>query len=518
MATTELLPEIEPGANIQSDALYSRTLESGEVVTANSVQEVLKKCPALAWIAINNPEMAEILAESSLTGHQIMESEQTVTIEEVPITSPIRVKEAVSNTIPQKPADSTLPVQEIKPKSIVTLEPQPTESVPVAIQKEIVEKSTHVQSFPKLSRLISRHTLSRTSASNIESANQVQHAHTGKRPTASHIRPSKSPLSQEVPNFVDPTQETPTVIVSPISSMGIEAAAKLAVILPKPDVFVPSIQFSETHVAVDESEALADIDTVGDSTETVDTFVELPEMPVHEVLQIDIQETVQYTPETIETYTQLVLITFQEKIDVFPQTVLSESKWYAPEVQVEPAPVIADIVDFDSIIQQVNENEAFNPVSEIPPPNNQPLEQTLAQLTYVFAEQFAETEQSVLHKTLADIETIITRSLENAEPENIQNVLSAELTSAILVLLQQMGYEQPSETLLTFVHSYGFDALLQTIRYLHQLQSPENRQEFIATLAARKLLANNDTRTRVGKLLFALVHSVTQPQFTVISR
>lgn len=124
--------------------------------------------------------------------------------------------------------------------------------------------------------------------------------------------------------------------------------------------------------------------------------------------------------------------------------------------------------------------------------NYQPLEETLAQLSFYLAET-AETEateaprdgkSTAIREALRDLAEILPPAAgPNYAGQAEKPAITPEMTQKLLVLLRAVGYDEPGEVLIGFIKQHGFEFLLQAIRYLYQLSDDTNRQEFLSSKA-----------------------------------
>lgn len=173
------------------------------------------------------------------------------------------------------------------------------------------------------------------------------------------------------------------------------------------------------------------------------------------------------------------------------------------------------------LVTDANEFEIFlaeQPSAELPitlaaiqeKSNEQPLEQTLAQLAELLSEFGNEPEYTELAKDVQDITDVLPACFITLEDTHEQRVeITPGMTSKLLTLLRFLGYEEPGETLVAMTRKYGLAFLMQALGYLNQLKHAENRQEFTTTVISSVSPDEDNLRLRMGKAIFGLItHSI----------
>lgn len=139
----------------------------------------------------------------------------------------------------------------------------------------------------------------------------------------------------------------------------------------------------------------------------------------------------------------------------------------------------------------------------------QPLEQALAKLSIVLESSSGQPDEPVT-KLLAEIaERIVVEPAETQEGtrDNLTAAITPEITQLFVNLLEELGYEDPHHTLISFVSQYGIEALIDTAIYLHQLAESGDQKEY---LSGRLPAISSDSptvplSTLIGKTIFQII-------------
>src|SRR3989344_5240123 len=189
-----------------------------------------------------------------------------------------------------------------------------------------------------------------------------------------------------------------------------------------------------------------------------------------------------------------------------------ERKLIDETVRVEGASIEATLINetFEKEVEVTFEQLVALLASIEEMANDRPLEESLVSLA-LFLEETpngnVDTEDiSALLNELAESfdQNILTAGLKS---ESIH--ITPEITKHILVLLRQIGYENPGQTLLEFVSKHELEFLIQAIRYLAQLMSQDSQQASLQLKLHNPFTTNllNTQTIKFGKLVLGLIRT-----------
>lgn len=139
----------------------------------------------------------------------------------------------------------------------------------------------------------------------------------------------------------------------------------------------------------------------------------------------------------------------------------------------------------------------------------QPLERALTKLSIVLESSPDYSDEPVI-KLLAEIaERILAEPARSNEvmTYNLPAAITPEITQLFINLLEELGYEDPSQTLVSFVSQYGINELITTAIYLHQLAESGDQKEY---LSGRLPAISSDSptlplATLIGRKIFQII-------------
>ncbi len=213
-----------------------------------------------------------------------------------------------------------------------------------------------------------------------------------------------------------------------------------------------------------------------------------------------------FDPETVEAYTQLAALSAMMEIN--SSVAREETKELEDDTTVElnlavsaNAAVRADFEAFVGAQPAPEEPVTLEAIQE--QADNQPLEQTLLKLASLIEEATETPNQDSWQQILHDIETALPECYTVTEAGETRLHITPEMTEKLLMLLAEIGYHQPTQTLVGFVATYGPDFLLQALEYLSQ--RPDNRPELSAVLTIAATNRDDISRIRfIQNALFEL--------------
>jgi hypothetical protein len=236
-------------------------------------------------------------------------------------------------------------------------------------------------------------------------------------------------------------------------------------------------------------------------------------------------------PEVAEpVFDAIVLETYYQLLSLSEDTTDTPGMEMALQTDLTEGTIEELSVDLDtteSSPEPANAFEAFlaaQPLPEAPPDletivataNEQPLETTLIQLATHLTEASAETPEAVaittiLQQIVAELPApLAAHDLDDLAPNEPR--ITPELTEKLLLLVEALGYDDPSSTLVKFVAQHDLDFLLQTMGYISQItpRTPQyDKQEFLPhTLAAFAPISTGVPITnRLGRIILGLIRT-----------
>lgn len=427
-----------------------------EITAAISAEEAMASCPFLGSLPV---EQAQVFVELAAMGRdKLDESRHNAEPEPVWPEKNDPASETVSKIFPSKVIDNDLSVQEF------------TDTEQRTVHEEILVKPmAHTQILEELAKAVEQ--------TGIEPNGEIA--------TAKEVQPSVNKTSAKTLNQISEIEQTPVT------------KQRVTVENPKPIERIEIVNEIIVEPLVKQS---PDTNSAAISDD--------PERKL-------IDETVRVEGASIEA--TLINETFEKEVEVtFEQLVAllasieeqSELNALEPGTDVsEPGPTS----DFEELLatQTLPETPAnIKAIEEMA--NDRPLEESLVSLA-LFLEETpngnVDTEDiSALLNELAESfdQNILTAGLKS---ESIH--ITPEITKNILVLLRQIGYENPGQTLLEFVSKHELEFLIQAIRYLAQLMSQDSQQASLQLKLHNPFTTNllNTQTIKFGKLVLGLIRT-----------
>jgi len=304
----------------------------------------------------------------------------------------------------------------------------------------------------------------------------------------SHVAPplAETPRHKPLVKRVDPTTKVASV-----------APAPPPITIPKTEQTAP-MEPRHTFDQVEPMTALTKTSVASPLLEKVEAE-QLPSAPVLEaaiLVATDIEPLPAAAEAGIET-------TFE------PEVMQSFEALLALVQPVEESPPTEQIVTYEDFVQgrvillqpeaepviQTTQFEIYmiqQPPPENPPDietivlsaNQQPLEVTLVQLGQYLAESSVlPSEHTEIRRTITEVIALLSQTRpDHTASDEMNPVITPELTQKLLLLLGSVGYDHPHEMLRNFTTQHSLEFLLQAIVYLGQLLDAGNRQEFASTV------------------------------------
>ncbi len=270
-----------------------------------------------------------------------------------------------------------------------------------------------------------------------------------------------------------------------------------------------------------------------DNSETDRHVLSLLEIADEDVTEISTEQNTatdewlafRFDPEVIDTYQELLVILDKEmrEMDEPNQSTVQQGDKIDPTI-AETVPSEEMAQDFESFLVLQSEDEEYVSLETIiETANEQPLEQTLVRLARHLSEKLAEDKLDAMEMSTDDLPVLSDERIElNTILQEIMEILptcysideetqekniriTPEMTDKLLKLLNNLGYEQPSEVLLAASSLLGLGFLLQSMQYLYQLNGSNERLEFFSSARTTNSLTDENEQLRLGKLLFGLI-------------
>lgn len=225
---------------------------------------------------------------------------------------------------------------------------------------------------------------------------------------------------------------------------------------------------------------------------------------VPEETTFDILATHEKSSETLEVASAIlpdeeIMDIYQQLIDLSKVTEEVEGQDLAVPEQEEVAdPVINSFEVFIDSILQPEEPLGIEEIKKHA--DDQPLEETLAEL----AAYLTDAAESSAEETIVGL-------LQELNEEIEQEQITLEITRKLLVLIQEIGYENPQQALIEMVSRHDLEFLVQSIRYLYHLANEDNQQEFLIhkPKARAYAMSYEPAVVRWGRAIFGLI----KPQY-----
>lgn len=214
----------------------------------------------------------------------------------------------------------------------------------------------------------------------------------------------------------------------------------------------------------------------------------MPEAGLIEVTDSESEETA-FDEEVMDTFEQLVVLIDREQEEI-PLIDLETDETSGHDEIILLGQELAEAIQanrinvFEEFVMAKTPPETTPDIDKIvTEAADRPLEETLVQLSYYLAEAGTEpTDKSrQINKALKELADILPPSLAEYKGQELQAVITPEMTQKLLILLRAVGYDNPREVLVGFVERNDFEFLLQAIRYLYQLSDKATQQELLLT-------------------------------------
>ncbi|HEY5549778.1 MAG TPA: hypothetical protein VIK37_01065 [Candidatus Saccharimonadales bacterium] len=522
-----------------AEASYTYQRADGTVERAFSAEDAIARCPVLGRLAIEAPEQVNTLLELAALGKEKIEKENKEEPDKPKLEEKIEVEQEPKTNEPKKQITDTNTERTVKPEPV--LEIQEHSYVEQGLATKPVNTATNHQAEPIMKQAQSEVTQRDVKETIEQTSNVTPLATQGEK---TEISPSTTQPQVIVKNtdrrtIVDRPEQTDafshqqqyeTDAVKPVVAE-LEIVKSSTIREPEPEIVLASDSNDTLNESYDESADLEGAIVAMPETEPtiaeadfidedyprseldlapheliIENEPEMADMQQKTEAYIDEQLRALFEPETVETYKELLALT-------------AANQEGEPSV-FEEATIVGPVLEADAETATPSDFEAFvatQPISEEPvtleaiqeEANEQPLEQTLVQLVELLSgapeKADAETEENKLYAILQGIEDAMPACYIGQEAAETKPRITAEMTEKLLRLLRALGYENPKEVLVSFVARFDLAFLLQTLKYLCQLNNEHNRQEFLAVFSTFPANDDDDTRLRIGKMLFGLI-------------
>lgn len=215
--------------------------------------------------------------------------------------------------------------------------------------------------------------------------------------------------------------------------------------------------------------------------------------------------------ETIETYQ-----TLREFIDV--ETLEGDSSLIESTDPLESDESLESVHRFEAFISAQPASEKQMGLEGIQnQANEQALEQTFHQLVEYLSvtEELEEVESNDLLEIMYAIEEVLATCdlAQSVDVLKEKEKITPEMTEKLLTLLETLGYQNPSEVLVTFVDMHGLTFLIEALEYIYQMNS-DDRALLISGVSTARDENDDSRRLRLGKILFGFIAKITPETVT----
>lgn len=314
-----------------------------------------------------------------------------------------------------------------------------------------------------------------------------------------------TPVEQERPSITDDIDIDESQLEITFKEPTTETHTSADISVPSIEPFTAENDYINEDYEAKELSVVLNIPEFDGATETVPILNETE-------VYTDEQLEDMFDPETIETYKELVVLIAANELEPFALEGREEG---LNVILLEPMETDSDkpiVKDFETFIAEQPPVEELITLELIQrQANDQPLEQTFIQLTELLANiaegESTKPKQFKLSEILQEIESTLHACYINRETEESKLQITPEMTEKLLVLLCSLGYEHPREVLVEFVRQYSLAFLLQALQHMCQLNSKENRYEFLVAASTPPINDNTRAHISLGRLLVDLVIS-----------
>ncbi|HSW79439.1 MAG TPA: hypothetical protein VLG47_01555 [Candidatus Saccharimonadales bacterium] len=506
----------------QSVTMYEYTLASGITERVSSFEEVVAKCPKFQKVYERNPEAAKALFE--LTAKPVI-----VPIEKTDNHPDERQKDEQPEKVAGQ-AEKTNQARAETPSARI-IEPivrrQELRDLDVTGQRLNTVQHQAVRAETKKSRELTGE--SRTSVLEdirdrmAELSDQHQYERSQKDGEAvpqnsSAKQPNKVRKDRKVTTQKKPVIRQTVARSIPIPKSTANARKQKPAIREKevveqrpvetpnitmelPEIVIPEygpeiVAASDIEAAaINDSELIEAIDDMGaaeilelESTEEMESEYVPSTLEANELFESYLTADEAHEPvtdEAMEIYREILQIQLEDAYDlqasVDQEQQLDSKSSKQPILQTaESAEIKAD----DEIVQQLERLFGIERAEDSPKglvmlqekANDQDIEQSLIQLAVVLPElaavQEAETDATPVIALATAIESItqaFEKALQDSHELYYPPAITPELTQALLEFIRLLGYENPGEQLIKFLHKYDLELLMEAIIRLHKI-------------------------------------------------
>lgn len=488
---------------------YTYQRADGTVERARNAEDAIARCPVLGKLAIEAPDQASILLELAAAGNAKIAAE----VKKEP--KQPTTQEAHPEPKPAKAVELEKKVPEISVKQIAKTELPVIASEPVDTRQPVIKVGNTASYHADIERLELNRQGTLTAIESVVAPNTGVAVESEKQKVKAPQKDSTSPELTMI-NKAEPVQpfeisSNEGVDSAPLINVEVEQRHKQDTEPQKNEVVI--IESSETTAISDEL-----VDTLDLEYETTDTemsfWSEDLEVPVitlsmdndsstelvnHEVeAALDENMKQLFETETIETYHELRDLIAEPVVKNTVSAVNIESE---TEGELEPV----ESLTFEAFVATQTVSEEVTIENIIEQSNEQPLEKTLVQLVEYMSDYAEDDEQ--LEPLLAIIK-VLEKSLPKhnfaLEAEEIKLQISPEITDNLLMLLRELGYQNPREVLVSMVNRFGYTFLLRSLTYLFQLADEDKCIELLI-ISTPAPSSDDSPHSRLGNLVFKLI-------------
>jgi hypothetical protein len=166
-------------------------------------------------------------------------------------------------------------------------------------------------------------------------------------------------------------------------------------------------------------------------------------------------------------------------------------------------------ISFEDFIESIPQPKERTTIEKITQhvAEEQPLEHTFTELAQYLSSEVDDTAQEKITNILKELDEMLVSAFEQAD--DLQQIaITPEITRSLLVLLNELGYENPQKILIEFVTRHDLEFLAQVVHYLYHIANEDNQQEFLTNKPKARVLvtAHVPTVSRWGRAIFGLIN------------
>ncbi len=477
MPEQEIVEEQFLADAIPEDPGVAYQLKDGTIVHAESIDAAVEVCP---YLASKPPEVARLMAEIAALGAGVMKPR-----EEPPETVPTLVEKTV--VVEKKPEPKAAEKSEQAPEPKIEQQPKPVLEPEVAFSRDQLKAEPEPDHVPKPIPVV-----------------EALHKPSVAEPIAVSVQSERREAAQTYTRDIEEIARVePAVVATPVE---ISIAKTELPTLPE----TPRLPVEHREAAPVHHEALvrpertaeqhAVLEELADPIPQLEAVEPLSVEPVQADLEfLDVEaDSVDIMDEPLEVVQQSVVIPLES---LAAPVISPAEESYAPELSlpdVISAPTFEVLVATNHTEHPIEQPSTVAALQERAP--EQPVVQTLVQLAEIISVG-KEPEQEEVRALIQEvIAALPDQEMLRDAPEtwDVQSQITPEVTEKILMLLRDLGYEQPKEVIFELVDGQNMSLFLQALQYISALEAEDYRGELLHIAQSQ---AASDDISHMGRRL-----------------